>query len=95
MLVEDLLITSIDEMVVRAAKRFVEHHLLLEGLPPSMRREQLKEQERRREVIDRLVILRKAMTSERAPGSPGPTFANTRKRSRREFMPHGQGGVVV
>jgi hypothetical protein len=87
---EDLLVTSIEEMIVRAARRFVEHRLLLESLPPSMRREQQK----RREVIDRLVILRKAMTSERPPGSPATAFANIRKRSRREFMPHGPGAAA-
>ena len=91
--VEDLLVTSIDEMIVRAAKRFVEHRLLPESLPPAMRREQINEQERLREVVDRLVILRKAMTSERPPGSPATAFANIRKRSRREFMPHVRGAA--
>jgi hypothetical protein len=67
-----LLVSSIDEMIVRAAKRLVEQRLLLESLPTATPAR--RELERRRDVIDRLVILRKAMISERVPDS-APTTA--------------------
>ena len=69
-----LLVSSIDEMIVRAAKRLVEQRLLLESLPTATRCPARRELERRRDVVDRLVILRKAMISERVPDS-APTTA--------------------
>ena len=69
-----LLVSSIDEMIVRAAKRLVEQRLLLESLPTATRYAARRELERRRDVVDRLVILRKAMISERVPDS-APTPA--------------------
>jgi len=75
---EDLLVTSIEEMVVRAAKKLVEHRLLLAGLPHSKRRAQHRELERRREVIERLVALRRAMNFERPPGPSPAGVANKR-----------------
>jgi hypothetical protein len=77
---EDLLVASIDEMIVRAAKRLVEHRLLIESLPPVKRRKRQRELERRREVIDRLSTLRKAMISERSPGSLRSAGASIPKR---------------
>jgi len=69
-----LLVSSIDEMIVRAAKRLVEQRLLLESLPTATHCQARRELERRRDVVDRLVILRKAMISERVPDS-APTTA--------------------
>jgi hypothetical protein len=84
---EQLLVTSIDEMIVRAARRLVEQRLLVESLPPSKRCDQRREEERRREVIDRLVTLRKAMISERAMPSASTTVASNRKDARKRKHP--------
>jgi len=92
---EDLLVASIEEMIVRAAKRLVEHRQLIKSLPPSKRREQRREHERRREVIDRLVTLRKAMNYERPPGSPPAAVANIRKRVATGVNPQPKAGVAA
>ena len=78
---EQLLVTSIDEMIVRAARRLVEQRLLVQSLPPSKRCDQRGEEERRREVINRLVALRKTMISERVMVSAPTTAASTRKHA--------------
>jgi len=77
-----LLVSSIDEMIVRAAKRLVEQRLLLESLPTATRYAARRELERRRDVVDRLVILRKAMLSERVPDSAPTTVSATHAQSR-------------
>jgi hypothetical protein len=84
-----LLVSSIDEMIVRAAKRLVEQRLLLESLPTATRCAARRELERRRDVIDRLVILRKAMISERVPDSAPTTALGKHAPSR----PGGAGGA--
>jgi hypothetical protein len=81
---EQLLVTSIDEMIVRAARRLVEQRLLVESLPPSKRCDSRGEAERRREVINRLVTLRKAMISERVTASAPTTVASNRKHPHRK-----------
>jgi hypothetical protein len=84
---EQLLVTSIDEMIVRAARRLVEQRLLVESLPPSKRCDSRREEERRREVINRLVTLRKTMISERATPSASTTVASHRQDARNRKHP--------
>ena len=92
---EQLLVTSIDEMIVRAARRLVEQRLLVETLPPSKRCDQRGEEERRREVINRLVTLRKAMISEGALPSAPITVASNRKDARNRKHPRAKAPQLV
>lgn len=77
---EDLMVVSINEMIVRAARRLVEQRQLdaARGLPEPGDAQRLQ-----REVLERLVKLRHAMLSERPPGSAVQAIVGTPPRGRR------------
>ena len=83
---QDLMVTSIDEMILRATKRYVELRTCI--AEANVRREARKDLRRQKGVIDRLVTYRKALLSHRAGGSP-PVIANSGEhvRWRQESRP--------
>ena len=71
----DLFLSTIEEMIVRSAQRYVEARRLIKDIPPSIRREATKEIAAQKRAIDRLVKFRTSLVTERAP-SPRPAVTN-------------------
>jgi hypothetical protein len=63
-----LLIASIEEIIVRVSKRLVEHRIIIENQSPAARRAHQNELKKLRANLDRLVLFRESLVSERAPG---------------------------
>jgi ribosomal protein S7 len=77
-----LLIASIEEIIVRVSKRLVEHRIIIENQSPTARRAHQNELKKLRATLDRLVLFRESLVSERTPGVtttiPAPSRAKRR-----------------
>jgi hypothetical protein len=61
------LVSTIDEMIVRSAQRYVEARHLINDIPENIRREADKEIAAQKRAIDSLVKYRASLTTERLP----------------------------
>ena len=92
---DDVLTTSIEEMINRQAKRYVEFRLLSQNLPAVRRNQTKREMKRLKSTIERLVRFRNALGTERQPGTTPPAVTNAPKRVRlqNDLVLHGHGGA--
>ena len=92
---DDVLTTSIEEMINRQAKKYVELRLVCDDLPRHRRQQTKRELTRVRGTIERLVHFRASLLTERQPGTTPPAVTNAPKRVRLrdELVLHGHGGA--
>jgi hypothetical protein len=73
----DLLVSTIEEMIVRSARRYVEARQLINDIPRNIRREASKEIAAQKRSIDRLARFRASLTTNRTPGNQPPAVTNS------------------
>ena len=71
-----LMVSTIEEMIVRSAQRYVEARRLINDIPRNIRREANKEIAAQKRSIDRLVKFRASLTTNRTLGSQRPAVTN-------------------
>ena len=71
-----LMVSTIEDMIVRSARRYVESRQLINDIPRTVRREANKELAAQKRALDHLVKFRASLTTNRTLGNKRPAVTN-------------------